>query len=141
VTAVIQTFTNPIQAIHRIDTAIDDPRPTVTSPPSSVKRSLRIANVEIRPAELQVLVEGRRAGLTVREFELFLLLSERHDTVVQRPEIYSLMWGGEMPRRDRSVDVLVRKVRRKLELVAPGWRYVHTHFGVGYRFSPEEIAI
>ena len=107
------------------------------SPPQPTKRSLRIANVEIRPAELQVLVDGRRVGLTVREFELFLLLSERLDSVVQRPEIYELMWGGEMPRRDRSVDVLVRKVRHKLERVAPDWRYIHTHFGVGYRFSPK----
>ncbi len=42
-----------------------------------------------------------------------------------------------MPRRDRSVDVLVRKVRRKFELAAPDWRYIHTHFGIGYRFTPE----
>lgn len=100
---------------------------------------MQIGNVEIRPAELQVLVEGRRAGLTVREFELFLMLAERHDSVVQRPEIYELMWGGEMPRRDRSVDVLVRKVRAKLEQVAPNWRYIHTHFGIGYRFTPEQL--
>ncbi len=84
-----------------------------------------------------MLIDGRRVGLTVREFELFMLLAERLDSVVQRPEIYSLMWGSEMPRRDRSVDVLIRRVRAKLERVAPGWRYIHTHFGIGYRFSPE----
>ncbi len=44
-----------------------------------------------------------------------------------------------MPRRDRSVDVLVRKVRAKLRDVAPGWRYIHTHFGIGYRLSPERV--
>lgn len=108
-----------------------------TSTPAGGKR--RIANLEIRPAELQVLADGRRAGLTVREFELFFLLAERRDSVVQRPQIYELMWGGEMPRRDRSVDVLVRKVRAKLEQVAPNWRYIHTHFGIGYRFTPEEL--
>ncbi len=101
--------------------------------------SQRIANLEIRPAELQVLVDGRRVGFTVREFELFFLLAKRLDSVVQRPEVYELMWGGEMPRRDRSVDVLVRKVRSKLEQVAPEWRYIHTHFGIGYRFTPERI--
>jgi len=84
-----------------------------------------------------VLVDGRRLGLTVREFELFFMLAERLDSVVQRPQIYTQMWGGTMQRRDRSVDVLVRKVRRKLELVAPDWSYIHTHFGIGYRFSPE----
>jgi DNA-binding response OmpR family regulator len=100
----------------------------------------QIDNVEIRPAELQVLIGGRRTGFTVREFELFFVLAERLDRVVQREEIYGLVWGGNMPRRDRSVDVLVRKVRSKLELVAPEWRYIHTHFGIGYRFAPEQQA-
>jgi len=31
----------------------------------------------------------------------------------------------------------VRKVRQKLEKVSPDWNYIHTHFGVGYRFDPE----
>lgn len=106
----------------------------------SQRRAIQIANLEIRPAELQVLIEGRRTGLTVREFELFFLLSERVDSVVQRPLIYAAIWGSTMQRRDRSVDVLVRKVRRKLELAAPDWRYIHTHFGIGYRFSPEQIS-
>jgi DNA-binding response OmpR family regulator len=101
--------------------------------------SFRIANLDIRPAELQVLADSRRVGFTVREFQLFFLLSKRVDTVVQRPDIYRSMWGAEMPRRSRSVDVLVRKVRAKLALAAPGWRYVHTHFGVGYRFAPEQL--
>ncbi len=47
------------------------------------------------------------------------------------------MWGYTMARGDRSVDVFVRKVRQKLESVSPRWRYLHTHFGVGYRFAPE----
>jgi DNA-binding response OmpR family regulator len=106
---------------------------------ASPEGSLQIGNVEIRPAEMQVLIEGVRTGLTVREFELFFLLAKRLDSVVQRPEIYELMWGGEMPRRDRSVDVLVRKVRGKLEIAAPDWRYIHTHFGIGYRFTPEAV--
>jgi len=38
---------------------------------------------------------------------------------------------------DRSVDVFVRKLRQKLEKVSPGWRYIHTHFGIGYRFDAE----
>ena len=108
-------------------------------PTTSAEGKRRIANLEIRPAELQVLVDGRRVGFTVREFELFFLLAERSDSVVQRPQIYELVWGGEMPRRDRSVDVLVRKVRAKLEQVAPNWAYIHTHFGIGYRFTPEEL--
>jgi DNA-binding winged helix-turn-helix (wHTH) protein len=57
--------------------------------------------------------------------------------VLEREEIYQRVWGYAMARGDRSVDVFVRKLRQKLEKASPGWRYIHTHFGVGYRFSPE----
>ena len=92
-------------------------------------------NLEIRPDEIQVLADGRRVGLTVREFQVFMVLAEREDRVVRRAEIYSHVWGGEMKRRDRSVDVFVRKLRNKLARAAPEWIYIHTHFGVGYRFA------
>jgi DNA-binding winged helix-turn-helix (wHTH) protein len=42
-----------------------------------------------------------------------------------------------MAHGDRSVDVFIRKVRQKLEKASSGWNYIHTHFGVGYRFEPE----
>jgi DNA-binding response OmpR family regulator len=106
---------------------------------SERERVIQIANLEIRPAEFQLLAGGMRVGLTVREFQTFLVLAERPDRVVTRPEIYALVWGGQMAYRDRSVDVFVRKVRRKLATAAPDWTYIHTHFGVGYRFSPERI--
>ncbi len=100
---------------------------------------ISIANLEIRPGEYQVLAEGKRVGLTVREFQTFMVLAQRPDRVVTRPEIYAQVWGGQMAYRDRSVDVFVRKVRRKLSTAAPGWSYIHTHFGVGYRFSAERV--
>ena len=97
--------------------------------------TLVYGNLEIRPDEIQVLASGRRVGLTVREFQVLLVLAEHEDRVVRRVEIYDRVWGGEMKRRDRSVDVFVRKVRVKLAHASPDWEYVHTHFGVGYRFA------
>jgi DNA-binding response OmpR family regulator len=101
---------------------------------------LRLGNLEIRASGQELLVDGKRVGLTAREFQILLVLAERCDRVVTRPEIYSRIWGGQMSYRDRSVDVFVRKARRKLTKAAPGWAYIHTHFGVGYRFSPERVA-
>ena len=43
----------------------------------------------------------------------------------------------QVPGGDRSVDVFVRKLRQKLEVASPEWRYIHTHFGIGYRFDAE----
>jgi DNA-binding response OmpR family regulator len=96
--------------------------------------------LEIREDETDVLAAGRRVGLTIREFEVFLTLASRPDRVVQRPEIYQEVWNAPMPYRDRAVDVFVRKVRQKLDEAAPEWTFIHTHFGIGYRFSPEPRA-
>jgi DNA-binding response OmpR family regulator len=95
------------------------------------------ANLELRPDEYQALVDGRRIGLTMREFQVLHVLVQQNDRVVYRTEIYRRVWGGEMKHRERAVDVFVRKVRNKLAAAAPEWGYVHTHFGIGYRFAPE----
>jgi two-component system response regulator RegX3 len=93
--------------------------------------------LEIREEETDVLAGGKRVRLTVREFEVFLTLASRPDRVVQRPDIYREVWNAPMPYRDRAVDVFVRKVRQKLDYAAPEWTFIHTHFGIGYRFSAE----
>ena len=82
-------------------------------------------------------MRGGSIDLTRREFELIELLAGAEGRVLEREEIYQRVWGYAMARGDRSVDVFVRKLRQKLEKASPGWRYIHTHFGVGYRFSPE----
>jgi DNA-binding response OmpR family regulator len=79
-----------------------------------------------------------RVDLTRREFEVLQLLAQAKGKVLQREEIYQAVWGYAMAHGDRSVDVFVRKVRQKLEKVSPDWNYIHTHFGVGYRFDPEQ---
>jgi DNA-binding response OmpR family regulator len=58
--------------------------------------------------------------------------------VVPRERVYERVWGYSMAHGDRSVDVFVRKLRKKLEVASPGWVYLHTHFGVGYRFDAQE---
>jgi len=73
--------------------------------------------------------------LTRREFELIQLLADARGQVMQREEVYQRVWGYAMVHGDRSVDVFVRKLRSKLERASPAWRYIHTHFGVGYRFA------
>jgi DNA-binding winged helix-turn-helix (wHTH) protein len=77
--------------------------------------------------------------LTRREFELIQLLADAEGQVLQREEIYERVWGYAMVHGDRSVDVFVRKLRQKLERASPGWRYIHTHFGIGYRFAGEPV--
>jgi DNA-binding response OmpR family regulator len=95
--------------------------------------------VEIRTDRFQAFVDGRSLDLTRREFELIELLAAAEGRVLEREEIYSRLWGYAMVRGDRSVDVFVRKLRQKLEKASPRWRYIHTHFGIGYRFAAESL--
>jgi DNA-binding response OmpR family regulator len=94
-------------------------------------------DLEIRADQFQAFADRRSADLTRREFEVLTLLAHAEGRVLQREEIYQRVWGYTMAHGDRSVDVFIRKVRQKLEGVSPAWRYIHTHFGVGYRFDPE----
>ncbi len=100
-------------------------------------KSFTAGQVEIRSDRFQAFVSGHSLDLTRREFELIELLAAADGRVLEREEIYSRLWGYAMVRGDRSVDVFVRKLRQKLEKASPEWRYIHTHFGIGYRFAAE----
>jgi DNA-binding response OmpR family regulator len=91
----------------------------------------------IRPDRFDAYVGEATASLSRKEFELLHQLAAADGRVLEREDIYQRVWGYTMVRGDRSVDVFVRKLRQKLERVSPRWRYVHTHFGVGYRFAAE----
>jgi DNA-binding response OmpR family regulator len=93
--------------------------------------------IEIRADQFQAFAHGRSIDLTRREFELIQLLAAAEGCVLEREEIYQRVWGYTMAHGDRSVDVFVRKLRSKLQRYSPDWNYIHTHFGVGYRFAAE----
>ncbi|HEY6398188.1 MAG TPA: response regulator transcription factor [Solirubrobacteraceae bacterium] len=103
----------------------------------SERETIRIGPLEIFPDEHLVRARGRALNVSVRELRLLTELARRADRIVSRDELFSLAWGREMKRGDRSVDVYVRKLRSKLEAVLPGWSFIHTHFGFGYRLAAE----
>jgi DNA-binding response OmpR family regulator len=98
-------------------------------------------DIEIRPDRFQVYVAGESLDLTRREFELLQVLADHAGKVLERDEIYRRVWGYSMIHGDRSVDVFVRKLRSKLQRRSPGWEYIHTHFGIGYRFDPQSLEL
>lgn len=98
---------------------------------------IEAGELSIRSDRFDAYVGDQNASLSRKEFELLRQLALVDGRVLEREEIYQRVWGYTMVRGDRSVDVFVRKLRHKLERVSPGWRYVHTHFGVGYRFAAE----
>src|SRR5436305_11413953 len=101
-----------------------------------LEASIAVGEITIRPDLYQAYAGELSLELTAREFEILHLLVQSA-RVLRREEIYERVWGYAMAHGDRSVDVFVRKLRQKLRTASTGWSYIHTHFGVGYRFAPE----
>jgi DNA-binding response OmpR family regulator len=98
---------------------------------------IRIGPLEIAPGERLARADGRPLMLSIRELGLLIEMARRADRIVDREDLFRLVWGREMRTGDRSVDVYVRKLRVKLRAALPGWAFIHTHFGFGYRLSAE----
>jgi DNA-binding response OmpR family regulator len=127
---------HPEELIARVEAVV---RRRKRADTRSAAEPLAVGEIEIRADQYQAFARGQSVDLTRREFELIQLLAEAEGQVLQREEIYERVWGYAMVHGDRSVDVFVRKLRQKLERSSPGWRYIHTHFGIGYRFAPEPV--
>jgi DNA-binding response OmpR family regulator len=129
---------HPEEVIARVQSVVRRRRRASTR---AEAKPLLAGEVEIRSDRFQAFVRGNSLDLTRREFELIELLAGGEGRVLEREEIYSRLWGYTMVRGDRSVDVFVRKLRQKLEKASPRWRYIHTHFGIGYRFAAESLDV
>lgn len=82
--------------------------------------------------------EGEPLGLTSKEFAVLYLLARESPRVISREDIYKSVWGYEMLHGERSVDVYVRRIRKKLSARFPDLTFLQTHFGFGYKFEVRE---
>lgn len=101
--------------------------------PSLEKESpLKIHELEIHPGRHEVLVEGKPLPLTFTEFSILKCLAQRPGWVFTRYQIVDAVHGEEYNVTERSVDVQIAGLRKKL---GPYGKYVGTVRGVGYRFK------
>jgi DNA-binding response OmpR family regulator len=97
---------------------------------------IEIEELRIDPGSVQAFVDGRSAELTPTEFRLLYALALEQGRVVTRDELLQNIWGRRLTRRDRTVDVFIRKLREKIDLHSPRHSFVHTRYGVGYKLEP-----
>ncbi len=93
---------------------------------------IRVHNMVIHPGRREVLVDGRPVPLTFSEFSILAYLARRPGWVFTRTQIVDAVRGGDYPVTDRSVDVQIVGLRRKLGRAG---KQVETVRGVGYRFK------
>jgi DNA-binding response OmpR family regulator len=90
----------------------------------------------IDPERMTVTLAGGPVALTPLEFRLLWLLAESGGRALSREEIHRQVWGRERPHGDRSVDVLVRRLRSKVDESSDRYTHIQTLHGVGYRLEP-----
>jgi two-component system phosphate regulon response regulator PhoB len=93
---------------------------------------LTIHELTIHPGRHEVLVQGRPLDLTATEFRLLYLLARRPGWVFTRTQIVTEVHGEDYPVTERSVDVQIVNLRKKL---GSAGKYVETVRGIGYRFK------
>jgi DNA-binding response OmpR family regulator len=99
---------------------------------------VEVGELRIDPARRAVERSREPVPLTTLEFDLLYFLATRPGRVFSRDALLEHVWGSDRVVDDRSIDSLVSRLRRKLELDPARPRYVQTVWGAGYRFA--EIA-
>jgi len=100
--------------------------------PEDESADIRIHDLVIKPGRHEALVDGEKVDLTVTEFRLLHLLARRPGWVYTRYQIVDALHGDDYPVTDRSIDVQIVGLRKKLGRAGS---YIETVRGVGYRFK------
>jgi DNA-binding response OmpR family regulator len=89
----------------------------------------------VDPLRRQARLEGREIDLTANEFDLLYLLASHRGIVFSREALMQRVWGDGTHITERSVDTLVKRVRRKIEDEGTEPRFILTVWGTGYKFA------
>ncbi len=94
-----------------------------------------VHGVEIDPARRRVRVHGHDVELTTQEFRLLHLLASHPGIVFSREALLARVWPGQTFVTERSVDTLVKRVRKRVEAETESPALVLTVWGAGYKFA------
>ena len=120
------------------------PRLLISKVRSLLRRTNKINNVSsmklnfkgliIDKEEYTVKIKGEKLILPRKEFELLFMLSSNTGKVIKREEIMNQIWGEDVIVGDRTIDVHIRKLRKKI-----GSNFIKTIKGIGYKFISTDI--
>jgi two-component system phosphate regulon response regulator PhoB len=100
--------------------------------PPNETTMIRVHDIEIHPGRRSVTIQGQPVTLTYTEFQVLSILARRPGWVFTRSQIVDMVRGDDYPVTDRSVDVQIVGLRKKLGRCGD---YIETVRGVGYRFK------
>lgn len=101
---------------------------------AAAPQKYRDPHLEVDFTREQVSLDSRSLVLTKKEYELLALLVRNAGEIVSRDTLLWRVWGYSREIRTRTLDVHIRRLRKKLGVYADP--SIETIFGVGYRFQP-----
>lgn len=105
------------------------------SAPSPPQERRRFGPLEMDLARHEVTVDGQPVALTATEFRLLETMSAESGRVFTRSQLLDRVWGEVFEGYERTIDSHIKNLRRKIEPQPQSPRFVHTVFGVGYKFQ------
>jgi DNA-binding response OmpR family regulator len=103
--------------------------------PAGHRAAVQAGELVVDPSRRQARLDGQEIELTVHEFELLYLLASNRGIVFSRDALMQRVWGEDTYITERSVDTLVKRVRRKIESDAANPQFILTVWGTGYKFA------
>ena len=100
-----------------------------------IDKTYRFGNILIDFEKHEVLKDGEKVELTLKEFELLEMLTKNKGRVMTRDFLLDEIWGYEYIGETRTVDVHIRHLRQKIEVDDKNPKHIETVRGIGYRFS------
>lgn len=132
----------PVTPPPSIRTARAQPRPPAPAPsPERTGTAMSVAGLEVDTTNGRATLDGRALELTSREASLLRALAINYGTTLTRDAIGIAVWGRPPAPGSRGVDVLVRRLRRKVDECGGAFTYIQTHTGIGYRMDAAPRAI
>jgi DNA-binding response OmpR family regulator len=123
----VREFVARVRALQRrhqrTEEATAQPQPVTAGP------------ITVDPQRRQARLDGREIDLTANEFDLLYLLASNRGIVFSREALMQKVWGSDTHITERSVDTLVKRVRRKIEDDSAEPRFILTVWGTGYKFA------
>lgn len=121
---------NPRELYARIKAVLRRTAPEPTIP----KKSIRLGDIQLDPGNRKVTIDQRIITLTQTEFDLLWLLLSTPDQVITKSEISTMVLDKPLSQWDRSIDVHISNMRKKLGNHADGNERIKTVRGIGYLY-------
>jgi DNA-binding response OmpR family regulator len=123
------------ELVARVRALLRRPRRSQLQDDGDQPRAVSVAGLTVDPARRQARLDGREIDLTAHEFDLLFLLASSPGIVFTREALVQRVWGDDTFVSARSVDTLIKRIRKKIEVDAESPRFILTVWGTGYKFA------